>query len=104
MNMKASNENYILVDSSKFVEKLGEKHPVPIECEIEKVDNAINEIIKLGLGPNIPLRKHLTQLNNDVNLDNNLNSLEIININKKRFSLEKEIRKKRYEFLKITEL
>ena len=37
-------------------------------------------------------------------LDNNLNSLEIININKKRFSLEKEIRKKRYEFLKITEL
>ena len=64
----------------------------------------INEIIKLGLGPNIPLRKHLTQLNNDVNLDNNLNSLEIININKKRFSLEKEIRKKRYEFLKITEL
>ena len=65
----------------------------------------INEIIKLGLGPNIPLRKHLTQLNNDINLDNNINSMKILDVNKKRgFSLEKEIRKKRYEFLKITEL
>ena len=65
----------------------------------------INEIIKLGLGPNIPLRKHLTQLNNDINLDNDINSMKILDINKKRgFSLDKEIRKKRYEFLKITEL
>jgi len=65
----------------------------------------INEIIKLGLGPNIPLRKHLTQLNNDINLDNEINSMKILDVNKKRgFSLDKEIRKKRYEFLKITEL
>ena len=65
----------------------------------------INEIIKLGLGPNIPLRKHLTQLNNDINLDNDINSMKILDVNKKRgFSLDKEIRKKRYEFLKITEL
>ena len=65
----------------------------------------INEIIKLGLGPNIPLRKHLTQLNNDINLDNDINSMKILDVNKKRgFSFDKEIRKKRYEFLKITEL
>lgn len=44
MNIKASKENYILVDSSKFVEKLGENHPVPVECKIDKID-----IVKEGL-------------------------------------------------------
>lgn len=44
MNIKASEENYILVDSSKFVEKLGENHPVPVECKTDKID-----IVKQGL-------------------------------------------------------
>ena len=48
MNMKNSEENYILVDSSKFVERLGEKHPVPIECEIEKIEQVKEEVKKLG--------------------------------------------------------
>ena len=48
MNMKNSDENYILVDNSKFVEKLGEKHPVPIEVEKEKIDVVQEEVKKLG--------------------------------------------------------
>ena len=48
MNMKNSEENYILVDNSKFVERLGEKHPVPIECEIDKIEQVKEEVIKLG--------------------------------------------------------
>lgn len=48
LNIKKSKENYILVDNSKFVERLGEKHPVPIECKIEKVDRIKEEVKKLG--------------------------------------------------------
>lgn len=48
MNMKNSQENYILVDNSKFVEKLGEKHPVPIECEINKIEQVKSGVKKLG--------------------------------------------------------
>ena len=36
LNIKDLNENYILVDDSKFVERLGQNHPVPIECEKTK--------------------------------------------------------------------
>jgi len=32
LNIKSSKKSYILVDNSKFVSKLGEKFPVPIEC------------------------------------------------------------------------
>ena len=63
----------------------------------------INEIIKLGLGPNIPLRKNMTHLNNEISMDNNINSIENLN-NKKGLSLQKEMSKMRYELLKITEL
>lgn len=48
MNIKASEENYILVDSSKFVEKLGEKHPIPVECKIDKIDEVKEALKKLG--------------------------------------------------------
>lgn len=47
-NMQNSNENYILVDGSKFVEKLGQKHPVPIECEKENVEKVKENLKKLG--------------------------------------------------------
>ena len=59
LNMKASKENYILVDDSKFVERLGEKHPVPIECEIEKVEEVIKEVKKLG-ATKVEIRKSNT--------------------------------------------
>ena len=48
LNMKASNENYILVDNSKFVERLGEKHPVPVECDIERVESVMDELRNMG--------------------------------------------------------
>lgn len=47
-NMQHSNENYILVDSTKFVQRLGEKHPIPIECEKEKILQVQEEVKKLG--------------------------------------------------------
>ena len=59
MNMKNSKENYILVDNSKFVNKLGEKHPVPIECQIDKVDNVIEDVKKLGASK-VEIRKSNT--------------------------------------------
>lgn len=48
LNIKNSNENYILVDSSKFVNKLGEKHPVPIECKQEKIEEIQEKVRGLG--------------------------------------------------------
>ena len=48
LNIKASEENYILVDSTKFVDRLGEKHPVPVECDREKSENVMDELKKIG--------------------------------------------------------
>lgn len=48
MNMKNCEENYILVDRTKFVERLGEKHPVPIECKPDKIEEVQKEVKKLG--------------------------------------------------------
>lgn len=47
LNIKASKENYILVDDSKFVEKLGKNHPVPIECKKEKVEEIKKKLEEL---------------------------------------------------------
>lgn len=59
MNMKNSDENYILVDNSKFVERLGEKHPVPIEVEKDKIDVVQEQVKKLGANK-IEIRKSNT--------------------------------------------
>lgn len=48
LNIKKSKENYILVDSSKFVSRLGEKHPVPVECDREKIDSITENLKELG--------------------------------------------------------
>ncbi len=48
LNMKSCQENYILVDHTKFVKKLGEKHPVPIEVEIDKINQVEEKVKKLG--------------------------------------------------------
>ena len=48
LNIKASNENYILVDESKFVDKLGQKHPVPVEVKVDYIEQAKQGLIKLG--------------------------------------------------------
>ena len=64
----------------------------------------INEILKLGLGPNIRLKKNMTPLNNDVNVCKQIKAMESEDKNKKGNPLENKIRKMRYEFLRITEL
>lgn len=48
LNIKASNENYILVDETKFVDKLGSKHPVPIECDYELIESIKLKLLELG--------------------------------------------------------
>ncbi len=48
LNMKSSKKNYILVDNSKFVERLGQNHPVPVECDIDKIENVKEALKKLG--------------------------------------------------------
>src|SRR5690606_34558028 len=45
--MKSSPENYILVDPSKFVAKLGEKYAVPIEVDPRAVNLVEEELMKL---------------------------------------------------------
>lgn len=48
LNIKNCKKNYILVDNSKFVEKLGQFHPVPVECDIDKIDNVKLALLELG--------------------------------------------------------
>ena len=66
----------------------------------------VNEIIKLGLGPNIPLRKEIMFLNSDEFMDNNNNvfNIESPYSNSKVFSQENEDRKRRNYLLEITKL
>lgn len=48
LNILASEKTYILVDDSKFVNKLGEKFPIPIEVFPESVSYVKEELIRLG--------------------------------------------------------
>ena len=91
-NMKVKNNKFLCFDIEQYKNNL--------YC---KYGFFINEIIKLGLGPNIPLRKNMTHLNNEINIDYDKNSMENLDDNKK-LSMQKELFKRRYEFLKITEL
>lgn len=56
LNIMYSNENYILVDETKFVERLGEKHPVPVECEESSIEEIKQELLKMG-ATKVELRK-----------------------------------------------
>lgn len=48
MVMVASAKTFILVDNSKFVEKLGQKFPVPVEVNQESANYVEEQLIKLG--------------------------------------------------------
>lgn len=48
LNIKNSRENYILVDATKFVDRLGQNHPVPIECDQNKIEKIEENVKKLG--------------------------------------------------------
>lgn len=56
LNIMYSNENYILVDETKFVERLGEKYPVPVECEESSIEEIKQELLKMG-ATKVELRK-----------------------------------------------
>lgn len=46
--MTASETRYILVDGSKFVKKLGENFPVPVECDPQAVNLVEAQLTKTG--------------------------------------------------------
>ena len=48
LNILNSPKNYILVDNTKFVKKLGEKHPVPVEVFPSAMNYVAIELKKLG--------------------------------------------------------
>ena len=48
LNIKSTEKTYILVDESKFVKRLGEKFPVPIECNPKAVNLVKQEVYNLG--------------------------------------------------------
>ena len=48
LNMISSPITYILVDKSKLVNKLGEKHPIPVEVFPSAMKYVANELTKLG--------------------------------------------------------
>lgn len=48
LNMLSSPITYILVDDTKFVDELGEKHPVPIEVFPSAMKYVSNELTKIG--------------------------------------------------------
>lgn len=85
LNIINSKKNYILVDESKFVSKLGEKYPIPIECYPDAMYYVKEELFKLG-AKEIVLRKAklkdgpvITEMGNfilDVKLKNIDESLE----------------------------
>ena len=48
INIVNSNKAYILADNSKFVNKLGEKFCVPVECYPDSINYVKEELYKLG--------------------------------------------------------
>ena len=48
LNILKSPITYILIDESKLVNRLGEKFPVPVECDKSKIESVKDELLKLG--------------------------------------------------------
>lgn len=48
LNILNSPKTYILVDSTKFVKKLGEKHPIPIEVFPQAIKYVSEKLMELG--------------------------------------------------------
>lgn len=90
MNIKASEENYILVDSSKFVEKLGQNHPVPVECKIEKIDEVKDALKNLGAN-NVTVKE--SNVGEGILITDNGNALLFAQFPKIEANYEEEINK-----------
>lgn len=48
LNIINTKKVYILADESKFVEKLGTKYPIPVECYPESINYVKEQLFKLG--------------------------------------------------------
>lgn len=48
LNILSSPKTYILVDNTKLVQNLGEKHPVPVELFPQSMKYVANELTKIG--------------------------------------------------------
>lgn len=48
LNILNAQKVYILADESKIVKKLGNKHPIPVECYPESVNYVKEQLLKLG--------------------------------------------------------
>ena len=81
LNMLNSPITYILVDDTKFVDKLGEKHPVPVEVFPTALKYVSDELKKLGATEII--FKGMTENNNSI-LHAKLEDIDV--------SLEKKIK------------
>jgi len=60
LNIVNSKKNFILVDESKFVTKLGERYPVPVECFPTSINYVEEELYKMG-AKEITLRKAISK-------------------------------------------
>lgn len=60
LNIANSKVTYILVDNTKFVEKLGSKYAVPVECYINSI-NYVKEKLKLLGADEVFLRKAISK-------------------------------------------
>lgn len=85
LNIVNSKKVYILADDSKFVNKLGEKFKVPVECYPESIKYVINElhnlgakecVLRAGKGKDGPIVTENNNLILDVKFDNIDESLE----------------------------
>ena len=56
LNIVNCSENYILVDETKMVTTLGQKHPIPIECDAQSIFYVIQKVKELG-AKNIEIRQ-----------------------------------------------
>lgn len=80
LNIVNSPITYILVDDSKIVEKLGEKHPVPVEVFPSAMGYVSEELKKLGATETI--FRGMTENENAI-LDTKFDSLEDDELEKK---------------------
>lgn len=60
LNITNSQVTYILVDSTKLVDKLGKKFPVPVECYPEAMNHVKEELFLLG-ATQIEIRKAVSK-------------------------------------------
>lgn len=77
LNIVSSKKTYILVDDTKFVTKLGEKHPIPVEVFPSSMKYVSNQLTKIGASETV--FRGMTENNNailDAKFDNIDETLE----------------------------